>query len=225
MKLRNLILTAVVMLLVACTRQTLPTQAPIESITDFESALEKAGVPVERVGGRAPEIPYAEGQIWGVRGDMVVVYTFDENADRDQALDELTGPGTDFAERGQEIQIWERESFLVVYPGSEGGVVLLLSGLLGDPRTRQVRGPDEPYPPAISAAQNSLSKELGMAPSEISVVDYEPVTWPDSCLGLYDEGEACTDAEMSGWRIELSADGRTYVLHSDAIGSRVKRAN
>jgi hypothetical protein len=220
--LRNSIYTLVITLIVACSREMPPTPAAVNSPAEFETALAAAGAKVEHVEGRAPEISSADAQTWLVRGDLIAVYVLEEGADRDQAITEITSPETVFGEQGQEVHIWERESFLVAYPGSEGGVVLLISGLLGDPSTREVSGPDEPYPPAISAAQHKLSDELGIPVSAIHIIDYQPAVWPDNCLGRAEQGEVCAQVETPGWSIELSVDAEKYLLRSDAVGSQVR---
>lgn len=225
MKLRNPMIAACVLLIVACNRQALPTQAPIESAAELEAAIEAAGVAVERVEGPAPEVAHTQAQVWQVRDDAIFVYSLDETADPDQVLAGLAGSETLSVQDDQQFQIWERDTFLVIYPGSEGGLVLLLSGLLGDPHTREISGPDEPYPPAVSAAQQKLADELNAAPAAIEVIDYEPIVWPDSCLGLPMEGETCAEVETPGWRVELLSEGDRYSLRTDEIGSRVRRGD
>lgn len=210
-------------LIAACRGEALPTQTPIESVADFEQALLAAGVRAERIDADAPELPGLEVQTWDLSGEPVYIYSWEATGDRDEALEGLTATGSPFFQQGDELQVWEHETFMVVYPGSEGGVVLLMDGLLGDPSTYPVSGPDEPYPPAVSAAQLALAEDLDVSPSQVSVIDYEPRIWPDSCLGLADEGEACKQAETTGWRIELRVAGGNYLLRSDAIGMEIRR--
>jgi hypothetical protein len=58
--------------------------------------------------------------------------------------------------------------------------------------------------------------------SVIAIVKAEAVEWPDGCLGLSLPGQACTEAITPGYRIELAANGRQYVYHTDRTGSVVK---
>jgi hypothetical protein len=162
-------------------------------------------------------------QSWEVSAQPIYVFSAGERIDGEQLQDHLVQMGVIPDPGQQKLQIWEHESFTVVYPGSEGGVVLLISGLLGDPITQQLSGPDEPYPPAVSAAQHVLAEELGLAPSAVQVVDYTDVLWPDSCLGVVDPDQVCAQVETPGWRIELSANGVNYLVHTDAIGQRIMR--
>lgn len=211
-------------LLCACSGNTLPTPVKIESAVDFKEALDKAGVEVRQSEPHAPDIPEAEVQSWDVNGEPIYVYSLTEGFDGDQILNQFSASNMGLTEVGQELQAWQRDSFVVVYHGDDGGVVLLISGLLGDPITRQVSGPDEPYPPAVSAAQHMLADELGVSPAEVNVVNYEDVLWPDSCLGLAEQDEACAEVETPGWRIELKVEGADFVLHTDMVGLQIKRA-
>jgi hypothetical protein len=118
--------------------------------------------------------------------------------------------------------IWATGRLIVVYPGTDGGLILLLCGLLGDPITRPVPPADEPYPPAVSAAIQSLSESLDMNPGRIEVLSYEPVDWPDSCLGLPETGEACAEVVTSGWKITLMVSGQSYEVRADQYGDQLR---
>jgi hypothetical protein len=211
-------------LLCACSGNRLPTPIAVESVVDFREALENAGVEVRQVESHLSDLPEAKVQSWEVSGEPIYIYSISEGFDSDQILAQLTAFETEVAEEGQQLQVWQRDSFVVVYTGVDGGVVLLISGLLGDSITRQVSGPDEPYPPSVSAAQDMLADELGVSPSEVRVVNYVDVLWPDSCLGLAEQDEVCAEVETPGWRIELSTEGVDFVLHTDMLGEQIKRA-
>lgn len=206
----------------SCSSDSLPTQALINNVVEFQRALEMAGEQVESADRLAPELPGGDGRSWEIREDVVYIYSFTGQEARELAVNAVVSGEAFRAHATGELQIWERRTFLVIYPGSDGGMVLLLSGLLGDPESRQLTGPDEPYPPAISAAQHVLADELGLSPVLVKVVDYESVIWPDSCLGLVGEGEACAQVETPGWRIRLSAQDEDYTLHSDSVGNVVE---
>jgi hypothetical protein len=211
-------------ILCGCKRDAPPTTMPIHTLADFDQALKTAGVEVRALESDIFELPDTELQTWEVRGESMHIFSFNELSDHEKLLERLSDPEVQLVEDGQDLQIWERASFMVVYPGSDGGLVLLISGLLGDPTSREISGPDEPYPPAVSAAQHVLADELGISPAEVQVLDYEDVLWPDSCLGVVAPNEDCAQEETAGWRIELNAVGKSYVLHSDAIGHEVKLA-
>jgi hypothetical protein len=111
---------------------------------------------------------------------------------------------------------------IVVYPGTDGGLILLLSGLLGDSITQPISHVDEPYPPAVSAAIQSLADSLGINPGRIEVLNYEVVDWPDTCLGIPEPGVACAQVVTPGWRITLIVDGQSYDVNADEYGDNLR---
>lgn len=221
MKKIHLGILLVLAMLNSCSSPTVPTARPIDSVDELRQALIAAGVEVVVLESQESVLPGVEVQNWEVSAEPIYVFSSAEPVDGERIQEALVQMGVIAGQAEQEFQIWEHTPFLVVYPGSEGGVVLLLSGLLGDPNTRQLSGPDEPYPPAVSAAQHKLAEELGLAPTAVEVVDYEDVLWPDSCLGVEREGQVCAQVETPGWRIRLKANGEMHVVHSDAIGQQI----
>jgi hypothetical protein len=119
--------------------------------------------------------------------------------------------------------LWAVGRLIVLYVGTDGGTVLLLEGVLGDPITEEEAAGEAPYPPAVTAAIRSLAQELGLDPGAVEVVEYEETGWPDTCLGLPETGEACREVITSGWRIRLRAGGAEYELRTDALGTTVRR--
>jgi hypothetical protein len=111
---------------------------------------------------------------------------------------------------------------LVLYAGLDGGTVLLLSGLLGDPLTAEAPEVDEPYPPAVLAAIGTLAERSGTAPGSIQVARYEAVEWSDSCLGLPQPDEACAEAITPGWLIILRIGTDEHEFHSDELGQALR---
>jgi hypothetical protein len=119
--------------------------------------------------------------------------------------------------------IWAVGRVIVVYVGTDGGTVLLLSTLLGDSITEAAGAGEAPYPPAVTAAIRALAQELGLDPGAVEVLAYEAAEWPDACLGLPDPGEACAEVITPGWRIRLRAAGAEYVVRTDVLGAAVRR--
>jgi hypothetical protein len=118
---------------------------------------------------------------------------------------------------------WGRGKILVVYHGTDGGSIALLSGLLGNPLTLSDEVVVEPYPPAVAAAMAFLAEDLGVDPGTIVVVEYEAAEWPDACLGLGRPSETCAKVVTAGWRIVLLLDPTTYSLRTDIYGQVVRR--
>lgn len=67
--------------------------------------------------------------------------------------------------------------------------------------------------PAADAVRD-LSARLGVPPEQVTVVRVEEVTWRDSSLGCPQPGMVYLQVLTPGTRIELSAEGRTYVYHA-----------
>jgi hypothetical protein len=119
--------------------------------------------------------------------------------------------------------IWAVGRVIVVYVGTDGGTVLLLSTLLGDSITEAAGAGQAPYPPGVTAAIRALAQGLGLDPGAVEVMAYEAAEWPDACLGLPDPGEACAEVITPGWRIRLRAAGDEYEVHTDTLGTVVRR--
>jgi hypothetical protein len=89
--------------------------------------------------------------------------------------------------------------------------------------TEPVTGPDgtlpSPPPQAVLAAVDELSQTLGVPVDEIEILDFESMEWPDSCLGVSQEGQACLQVITSGFRVMLEANGQQYELRTDQDGT------
>lgn len=73
---------------------------------------------------------------------------------------------------------------------------------------------------ALSAALQDAATLLRVPVDGVALVRMESRDWPDSCLGLPDDDDACADVVTPGYLIHLS-DGFTY--HADHHGN-VRRA-
>ena len=78
---------------------------------------------------------------------------------------------------------------------------------------------ESPPPQAVLAAVNQLSQTLGVSIEGVEILEFEEVEWPDACLGVPQEGEACALVITPGFRIMLEADGQQFELHSNQDGS------
>lgn len=169
----------------------------------------------------SPALPI-RGQEYLVDQARIQVYEFeslDERRALSIAIDKQGAiQGIPLAAWQGRPSIWTAGRLIVLYPGLEGGTVLLLSGLLGDPLTTEAPAQDEPYPPAVLAAIGVLAERSDTAPGNIDVVRYESVDWPNSCLGLPRPDEACAEAITPGWLIVLQAESQSYEFHSDELG-------
>lgn len=214
-----------VLLISACGRTVIPKGQPYESIDDLLNALEDAGAEIVTVGLEAPLFDVDSRAII-LNGEKSEVYEF-ENADASeqgvihlQAL--LEDAWTDTESKLPSARIWSQDRLIVVYFGRDGGTILLLSGLLGDPLQKPGLAADEPYPPAVPAAIHALAEANGEDPSFVKVLSYTFVEWSDGCMEYPHPGENCAQALTSGWRILLQLGSQEVEIHSDEMGGEIR---
>lgn len=68
--------------------------------------------------------------------------------------------------------------------------------------------------PMVKAAMSDLSQRLPVPTSEIAVVSYDAVTWPDSGLGCPKPDMAYAQVLVDGSRIRLQVGDTLYEYHS-----------
>ena len=73
----------------------------------------------------------------------------------------------------------------------------------------------------VSAARAEAGKELGVAPDQINIDKVEPVQWSDTSLGCAEPGKVFAQTITPGFRIVLSAAGKSQEIHADAAGRLV----
>ena len=221
--------SALICLLAACSGlpgEQLPSSRPIQDAGDLLRALQEAGAEPGLTQGDLQAALGESGSVLRVDEAEIQVYEYPSQADR-EAVSERIGPDG-LLEGGTLIwqghpNIWGTGRLIVAYVGTDGGVILLLSGLLGDPLTASGSAVDEPYPPAVLAAMQSLAQELGREPAELQVVTYREAEWPDGCLGLAAEGESCTQAVTPGWQVIVAVAQVEYEMRTDELGLLVRR--
>ena len=192
-------------------------------------ALRSAGAAVEQGDVAAPAaFASASAQSWRVNDGLVFIYEFN---DESQVRDLLAG--MDRQARtvaglplpwSEQLSLWASGRVLVAYEGTDGGLILLLGGLLGDPLTVPTEIPQDPYPPAVTAALLTWAELLGIDPAAVEVVGYAPAEWASSCLGLAQAGEACAEVMTPGWVVELRSGDQTGTAHTDDVGLQVRLA-
>ncbi len=70
----------------------------------------------------------------------------------------------------------------------------------------------------VLQAKEDLARRTGIPVDQITVVEVQPVTWPDGSLGCPQPGMAYTQVMVDGLLIRLRVGGRDYAYHSG--GSR-----
>jgi hypothetical protein len=198
-----------------------------QSGSELSAALQAAGAQTSTTDKTSVSFFGASGQVWQVGPAEVQVFSYPSTAEREKVS--LTIPPDAHSVSGQAVDwadkpnIWATGRLIVVYVGTDGGTILLLSGLMGDPLTQPAGAQGGPYPPSVAAAIVAVAQEDQVDPGAIDVVSYEAAHWPDTCLGLPKPGEACAQHVTSGWRIQLRVNGQTVVMRSDDVGAILRR--
>lgn len=87
------------------------------------------------------------------------------------------------------------------------------------PDTGEVTLPADLPPQAVLEAVNQLSEDLGVSVEDIEIREFEQVEWPDACLGIPQEGQACAEVITPGFRVALEANGEQYEFRSNQDGT------
>lgn len=78
-------------------------------------------------------------------------------------------------------------------------------------------------PQAVLEAVNQLSEELGVSVQDIEIREFEQVEWPNACLGIPQEGQACAEVITPGFRVALEVNGEAYEVRSNLDGTVIVR--
>jgi hypothetical protein len=100
------------------------------------------------------------------------------------------------------------------------------SGIASQPPSAPTVEPPTPTPEiyvalpndlrAQTAARAVLAQQLGVDVDTITVRKIAETDWPDSCLGLTIQGQACKIGSTLGYRIVLDVGDATYEVRTDA---------
>lgn len=219
------LILAMCLILTTCKSDSPPTPFPIEGEADFLEALEVAGAEVADTALMGwPQ--FGLGRVFQVNQGLVYVYEYEDNNQAEAVIDQLSDDGTRLD--GSQLpwqyspHIWLKNRIIVTYDGSDGGLILLLNGLLGDFVNREPIASDEPYPPAVAVVIGTLLEERGLEPGEIEVLSFKPAIWSDSCLGMPGPDEECIEAEVPGWAVTLQIGDESLRVHTDEFGREIR---
>ncbi|TVR24309.1 MAG: hypothetical protein EA387_05825 [Nitriliruptor sp.] len=67
--------------------------------------------------------------------------------------------------------------------------------------------------PGVALAIADAAERTGAAASDIEVVEFALVTWPDGAIGCPEPGMVYTQALVEGYRLVLDADGTLLTYH------------
>lgn len=99
------------------------------------------------------------------------------------------------------------------YRASDSGHFKLCEGASMHPITSPDTS-DQTKNPLVIQAKEDLATRLGIQPSEIELLSYEEVVWPDSSLGCPQPGMKYLQVPQDGALIRLSAQDQVYNYHS-----------
>jgi hypothetical protein len=205
------VLLAITFLVNSCSSGAVTPQ-PIRDPGGLVQALRQAGASIEQATRADPVVNLPGPKLYLLDGELVQIgaATLGE-----AGLEALVSSSPD-------LHVWIGTGWYLAYDGREGGVILLLSGLLGDPIQAAPTTLEEPFPPAVPRALRRLAEDLGVSPAELTVLDLQPAMWPDSCLGIITQTENCFVGEVSGWILTVLENGSQYELRSDEAGEIVR---
>ena len=86
-----------------------------------------------------------------------------------------------------------------------------------DTEMTPVTPPDEASGKMVSLVKGHLAQRLNIDVDQIVVSDIKPVVWRDAGLGCPKPGVDYIQVETPGYNILLSAGGKTYSYHTDAL--------
>lgn len=197
----------------ACRRESLPPGPVIVTTQDLIEALHDAGAEVEPTAQATLRPGLPGGQTFLVGTEQIEVFEFESVQVRDRVQEDVLEAGGSFP------RLWAHGRLIVAYDGLDGATIALLSGLLGDLVLPPQDSVVEPYPPAVAAAIAWLSQASGVDPGAVRVIGYEPVDWPDACLGLAEADELCASVITPGWKIVLQTDTQPVIIRTDELGA------
>jgi hypothetical protein len=71
---------------------------------------------------------------------------------------------------------------------------------------------------------SKLSRDLGISANEIKIIYFEQIDWPDACLGMPQEGQACAQIITPGYLVKLEVNGEEVEFRSDLDGKLIRMA-
>jgi len=213
---RRILALALVLVISACGRTGTPQAQSYESIDDLLNALDDAGAEIITISQDASLFDVDSRTVM-LNGEKLELYEFENEDEREggiihlQAFHEDAWKNT--TDELSSARIWPHDRLIVVYFGRDGGTILLLGGLLGDPLQEPGLAKDEPF---------ALAEAKGEDPSLIKVLSYTFVEWSDGCLEYPHPEEFCAQMLTPGWRILLQLGDQEIEIHSDEMGGEIR---
>lgn len=74
---------------------------------------------------------------------------------------------------------------------------------------------------AVQKAKSDLAKRLGVNENEIKNISVSETDFPNMSLGAPADGEMAAQMISTGWKINMSADGKNYEYRADKYQLRL----
>jgi hypothetical protein len=182
------------------------------------AAAQEAGLDAGMGEGQREQWLGLEPQPVVISGEWVLVYPLDGSSTAEALQADLISQATE--EPG--YQVWMNDRLSVRYSGVDGGVVLFLISLFGEPVFGPGAAGQEPYPPAIPKTIRVIAGAFGVDPASVEILHYEETQWADACLEAPESGEFCGDVVTPGWLILLRVSGNEIEARTDIFGDQVR---
>lgn len=75
------------------------------------------------------------------------------------------------------------------------------------------------------ALRQDLAQRANLPLAKLSIIEAEQQSWPDSCLGLANPEEMCTQSQVNGWRAGVSDGEKTWFYRIDSSGKKLRLEN
>jgi hypothetical protein len=211
----------------SCCRRSTTDILEIVELSDLSEALRNAGVDVQEGERTSSEYFGVVGRILFWDEHEIEVYEFSSEHEMQSVSENISASGISQSGKStaweEKPSIWASGRLIVVYHGYKGGIILLLSGLMGDPITYEAPAEDEPFPPAIVASIRHLAHTLDVEPGSIHVLDFTMVEWSDSCLEAPEPDEVCEIVTTPGWLVKMKVHGQVYEFRTDEMGEQFRQ--
>ena len=76
-----------------------------------------------------------------------------------------------------------------------------------------------------SAVRRDASRRTQISLKELEIVESNPRTWNNGCLGLSQPAEVCTQALVPGWRVVVSDGKQNWIYHTNSNGRLLRIAS
>lgn len=70
----------------------------------------------------------------------------------------------------------------------------------------------------VNRLRHDLSKRTHIPTAKLKLIEAVPKTWNDSCFGLAQPDELCTQALVEGWRVMFSNGSQRWLYRTDKQG-------